>query len=165
MLARLLLIVVLMAASIFSVIKERQARHRSRVIEGMKQFGLALIEFDQEFGGYPSDRTAEDVKKGTGTDLPLTGEHVLNQLKAFGDGGSLGVIEEIGRADGGWTYFPGSNQCSNPAHPLLVSPPVDGKQMVLRIDNGIGVLGEGELDDLPEHICPPVTYPQGSGKR
>jgi hypothetical protein len=156
----LLLLVALVVASILFVIRQKQAEQRSRVMDGMKQFGLALLEFDQEFGGFPSDDTAEEVKDGTGTGLPLTGEHVLNQLKAFGGKNSLSVIDEIGRPDGDWLFFPESYRGSSPNSPILVSPPIGGDRVVLRIDNSVGRMSEGELENLPEDSYPRIRYPE-----
>lgn len=151
-----------LVASVFFYGKEKEAQRRSRAFDGMKMFGLALIEFDQEFGAYPSDVTADDVGEDTGTELPLIGNEVMNQLRAFGDVGSLGILEEVARSEGSWMYFPGANQCSNPRFPLLVSPPIGGERYVLRVDNLVGVLTPGELDDLPEYLGPPVNFPNGS---
>lgn len=159
-----LLIIAGLAAAVY-VIREKRAEHRSEVVNAMKQFGLALLEFDQEFGGYPSDATAGDVAEDTGSELPMTGEDVLNQLKAFGVHGNMDVIEEIGRKDGGWIYVPGSNHCGDPGRPILVSPPINGERIVLRIDNSVDLLSEGELDDLPDHLSDPVVFPKGSQKR
>ena len=33
---------------------------------------------------------------------------------------------------------------------------------VLRIDNQVGVMNEGELDNLPDYLYPPVTLPEES---
>lgn len=142
-------------------IREKRAEHRAEVANAMKQFGLALLEFDQEFGEYPSDAVADKVADATGSELPLTGEDVLNQLRAFGVHDTMGLIEEIGREDGGWTYVPGWNQCSNPLCPILISPPIYGERMVLRVDNGIGWFSKEESYDLPKFPYEPITFPGG----
>jgi hypothetical protein len=146
-------------ATVF-VVRQERAEHRTEVINVMRQFGMALLEFDQEFGGYPSDREADDVAERTGSELPLRGKDVLNQLRAFGLHNSMDLIDEIGREDGGWTYFPGWNQCSNPLCPILISPPIYGERIVLRVDNQVGVFSGNESYELPEFRYDPVVFPK-----
>lgn len=158
--AWLLVLAVLAAAVLVFGIGRKQAGHRKEVVNAMEQFGLALLEFDQQFGGFPSDAVAEEVADATGSGLPLTGGDVLNQLSAFGVHDTMGLIDEIGREDGGWTYVPGWNQCSNPLCPILISPPIYGERMVLRVDNSIGLFSGEESYDLPDYLYDPIVFPR-----
>ena len=67
--------------------RQQAARDRTEAISNAKQVGLALLEFEQEFGSFPSEETAEMVKKATGTELDLSGTSsnaLFRQLIAFG---------------------------------------------------------------------------------
>ncbi|MEP4077886.1 hypothetical protein [Haloferula sp.] len=63
------------------------AADRTQAISNAKQIGLALLEFDQEFGSFPNDETAEMVRESTGTELDLSGTSsnaMFRQLIAYG---------------------------------------------------------------------------------
>ncbi|MGB6219666.1 hypothetical protein [Haloferula sp.] len=67
--------------------RQGEARDRTQAINNAKQAGLALLEFDQEFGSFPNEETAALVKKATETDLDLSGTSsnaMFRQLIAFG---------------------------------------------------------------------------------
>jgi hypothetical protein len=67
--------------------RQRAARDRTEAINNAKQVGLALLEFEQEFGSFPGEETSEMVKKATGTELDLSGTSsnaMFRQLIAFG---------------------------------------------------------------------------------
>jgi hypothetical protein len=70
------------------ILRQRKAADRTQAINNAKQVGLALLEFDQEYGSFPDDATAENVQESTGTELPITGPSSANdyfrQLIAFG---------------------------------------------------------------------------------
>ena len=55
----------------------RQQKNAARVeaISNSKQIGLALLEFDQEFGAFPDDASANAVSNATNTQLTLTGSN------------------------------------------------------------------------------------------
>ncbi|MGB6222728.1 hypothetical protein [Haloferula sp.] len=121
---------------------------------------LLLFEFEEEFGNYPSDDLADQVRKATGTSLPLTGDHVLNQFEAFGV--SDGRFEMITpkAAKGEWLYLPGMNTDSYPDWPVVVTPAIGGKRFALRIGGMVSEFAASELDELPAHISDPVVIPK-----
>lgn len=53
--------------------------NRTQAINNLRQIGLALFEFDSEYGSFPSADTIADVREETGTDLEL-GDASSNQL-------------------------------------------------------------------------------------
>jgi len=80
-------VAVLLVLSPFVIFRECKVSFRTEAISNAKQMGLALLEFDQEFGAFPNDKTAELVRKATGTKLDLTGTSsnaMFRQLIAFG---------------------------------------------------------------------------------
>ena len=76
-LVELLVVIVIIAAlaglSAPMILRQRKAADRTEAINNAKQIGLALLEFDQEFGGFPDDDTAESVADATGSSLNLSG--------------------------------------------------------------------------------------------
>ena len=73
------------------MLKCRKAADRTEAISNIKQIGAMLLEFDTEYGSFPDDATAPEVKRRTGVDLTLTGPYSNNyfrQLLAGGGGKS-----------------------------------------------------------------------------
>ncbi|MGB6222068.1 hypothetical protein [Haloferula sp.] len=69
------------------VLRCKKAPERTQAISNAKQVGLALLEFDQEFGSFPDEETAAMVKKSSETKLDLSGTSsnaMFRQLIAFG---------------------------------------------------------------------------------
>lgn len=90
-LVELLVVIVIIAAlaglSAPMILRQRKAADRTQAINNAKQIGLALLEFDQEFGSFPDKSTATDVENATGTDLNLSGDtsnDYFRQLIAYG---------------------------------------------------------------------------------
>jgi prepilin-type N-terminal cleavage/methylation domain-containing protein len=90
-LVELLVVIVIIAAlaglSAPMILRQRKAADRTQAINNAKQIGLALLEFDQEYGSFPDDDTAESVLESTGTDLSFAGgrsNDYFRQLIAFG---------------------------------------------------------------------------------
>lgn len=121
---------------------------RTQAINHAKQVGLALLEFDQEYGSYPNAATAALVEKTTGTSLDLSGSSsnaMFRQLIAFGistedifharhsEGsrrpdrvftpGSALVAGEVG-----FSYVAGLDAPMNPGMPVLMTPMRTGTQ-------------------------------------
>jgi hypothetical protein len=61
------------------ILKSHEARERTEIVNRMKQIGLALQEFDSQYGCFPDQSTAAAVKEATGTTLTL-GSGSSNQL-------------------------------------------------------------------------------------
>jgi prepilin-type N-terminal cleavage/methylation domain-containing protein len=90
-LVELLVVIVIIAAlaglSAPMILRQRKAADRTQAINNAKQIGLALLEFDQEYGSFPDDNTAETVAESTGTELNFAGgkaNDYFRQLIAFG---------------------------------------------------------------------------------
>jgi prepilin-type N-terminal cleavage/methylation domain-containing protein len=90
-LVELLVVIVIIAAlaglSAPMILRQRKAADRTQGINNAKQIGLALLEFDQEFGSFPDNDTAETVKDSTGSELNLSGDtsnDYFRQLIAYG---------------------------------------------------------------------------------
>lgn len=129
------------------ILRQRDAAERTEMITSMKQIGLALLEFDQEFGSFPSDDTGADLEAATGTGLPITGSDVFNQLEAYGV--SMQPLLTVGpRTEGDWTYFPGHTTWSDPAEVILISPEIRDSAMILRIDGSIQRVPVARADTL-----------------
>ena len=122
---------------------------RTEAISNAKQVGLALLEFDQEYGSFPDDDTAEAVSESTGSTLNLSGNtsnDYFRQLIAYGiqsedifytksaytrkpdnvvnDGNAL----EPGEVGFGYVMLDattGQNTSGNPGRPVLVTPLLD----------------------------------------
>ena len=89
--ARVLVIVIVVVVVGLAInpprLSHRKPHDRTEAVNNAKQIGLALLEFEQEFGSFPSEETAEMVKKATGTELDLSGTSsnaMFRQLIAFG---------------------------------------------------------------------------------
>ena len=76
-LVELLVVIVIIAAlaglSAPVILKQRKAADRTEALNNVRQIGLALFEFDSEYGTFPDNNTAEDVKEATGTELSFSG--------------------------------------------------------------------------------------------
>jgi type II secretory pathway pseudopilin PulG len=55
--------------------RKHNASDRTEAINNIKQIGAMLIEFDTDYGGFPDDKTALEVKRKTKTDFTLTGQY------------------------------------------------------------------------------------------
>jgi prepilin-type N-terminal cleavage/methylation domain-containing protein len=91
-LVELLVVIVIIAAlaglSAPVILKQRKAADRTEAINNVKQINLALIDFDNDYGGFPDNQTAEDVKEATGSALNFGGtfsNDYLRQLIAAGN--------------------------------------------------------------------------------
>ena len=130
------------------VLRCPKATERTWAINNAKQVGLALLEFDQEFGSFPDETTAAMVKKSTGTDLDFSGQSsnaMFRQLIAFGvqsedlffvpkhpecrNKPDNNISEDKALEDGevGWSYIMlaggvGQNASGNPGRPVLAAP-------------------------------------------
>lgn len=122
----------LMAMVLLATFKQRnEARRRTEIFDHAKQLHLALIDFDDDYGMYPSDELAKEEPEFAG----LTGPRVLEQLEA------AGCVENLGRLlavsddpDAEWYYFPDASTSGEPNRPVLILPPMEDKIVILRID-------------------------------
>jgi hypothetical protein len=64
----------------FLIRSPHEGRNRSQVVHGSRQIGLALLEFDAEYGTFPNDLTSAEVTKKLpehGYDLASTSSNAL----------------------------------------------------------------------------------------
>lgn len=76
-LVELLVVIVIIAAlaglTAPMVIRQRKKADQTEATNNARQIGLAMLEFETEYGSYPDASTAETVKENTETDLTLEG--------------------------------------------------------------------------------------------
>ncbi|MES2659757.1 MAG: sigma-70 family RNA polymerase sigma factor [Verrucomicrobiota bacterium] len=136
---------------------------RTLAINNARQCGLALFEFESEYGSFPNEETAARVKEATKTNADLKGttaNDCLFQLIAAGIAATDFIFaletpsERNGRKPGplmnlekcAFSYLSGMNAAGNPSRPILVTPLVagtgifdrkalGGKAVILRVDN------------------------------
>ena len=72
-LVELLVVIVIIAAlaglTAPMVIRQRKKADQTEAVNNARQIGLALFEFETEYGSFPDDSTAEAVKSATDTEL------------------------------------------------------------------------------------------------
>ncbi len=83
-LVELLVVIVIIAAlaglTAPMVIRQRKKADQTEAVNNAKQIGLALFEFENEYGSYPDATTAIAVKDSTGTSMSITGTTNSNDL-------------------------------------------------------------------------------------
>jgi len=118
----------------------------AEAINKARQIGLALLEFDTEYGFYPFEKTLADVEETTGGKLP-TGDKssntLLRQLFAAGITAQessffanvIGVMKggfqekpaaALAKGRNAFAYIAGLNSAGIPARPLVVCPLIPG---------------------------------------
>lgn len=115
---------------------------RTEAMSNQRQVGLALLEFDQEFGEMPSDATVAAVVKLTGSTLDFSdgsSNAMFRQLIAYGiqsedifyakhPGGTVEPDNDIhGKhalavGEVGFSYVEGLNTSGDPETPVLLTP-------------------------------------------
>ncbi len=63
------IIAILAGVGVPALMKKQKEGYRAEAIMNAKQVGLALFGFDGEWGAYPDDSTAEDIKNDLESDL------------------------------------------------------------------------------------------------
>ena len=111
-----------------------------------RQIGLLLLEFEQDYGVFPSDASRTDVEEATGVKMPAadkTSNSLLRQLFAAGlvkdEAVFFAKVPGVKKADGvtvkekaleqgenAFAYVAGLSTEGNPARPILVCPLVPG---------------------------------------
>ena len=152
-LVELLVVIVIIAAlaglSAPMILRQQKAAARTEAISNAKQVGLALLEFDQEYGSFPDNDTAEEVAASTGTDLNLSGDtsnDYFRQLIAYGiqsedifftktaytrkPDNVINASNALEAGEVGFGYVmldatTAQNTSGNPGRPVLVTPLLD----------------------------------------
>lgn len=134
------------------ILRSAKAGERTEAISNAKQIGLALLEFDQEFGSFPDEKTRVLLLENKETDLDLSGSSsnaMFRQLIAYGlESEEIFFCEnpalptrrpdnkiENGKAleagEVGFSYIAGLNSSCNPGQPVLCASMIPGS---LRFD-------------------------------
>jgi hypothetical protein len=127
------------------ILKQRHAADRVEMINNAKMLHLAMLDLEAEYGSFPSDKLAESKPRFAG----LTGPRVLEQLNAADD--SNDVERLLAARDGPvakWYYFPGQTTSSPAANPLLLSPQVGDKIVIVRVDGSANAVSATTLSGL-----------------
>lgn len=137
------------------IMKQKKAAERTECISNLRQIGLALFEFEEEYGTFPSDELAAEEEKFS----ELKKARVLDQLEAAGLGRDIDRLLAVGSLwEGDWLYFPGLSTSSPPDAPVLISPEIDGKRLVLRVDSSARAESEAAVNamDLSKAVAIPA---------
>lgn len=149
------------------ILRSAKASERTQAINNAKQVGLALLEFDQEYGSFPEEATIEMVRRATKTKLNLSGNSsnaIFRQLIAFGiqseyifycvhpdadkPDGDMRPGRALEAGEVGFAYIAGLNTSLNPGKVVLLAPmkhgtrqfwrePFQTKAVLLRLDNSV----------------------------
>lgn len=138
----LLLIVILYGLTKPAVIRSGPKANQTEAVSNLRQVGLALSEFEHDYGRMPDATTAEVIQKATETELRLgttTSNDFFRQLLASGVATSESIFyaetAESHKADNnfegpkalekgecGMSYFVSVPENSDPARPLAATP-------------------------------------------
>ncbi len=152
----------LMAPVIF---RKRGPHPRTEIINNAKQVGLALFEFDSEYGRFPDSSTIPAVRAATSTTMALgssSSNDFFRQLIATGlksekvfwaetansprKGDDVLGAKALEKGECGFTYIAGLTSSGDPYAPVLMAPvipgtwkfdpmPYKGKAVVLCLDS------------------------------
>lgn len=145
--------------------EEKLKELRLRMISNARMIGLALFEFETEYGSFPNEETAAAVKAATGTEADLkaaTANDCMFQLIAAGimhvddvfsqekpgDKKENGSKPLMNLEKCSFAYLSGMNASGSPRRPLMVFPLIPGtglfdrkamggKAVILRVDNSV----------------------------
>lgn len=141
------ILVMLVGLSSPLVIRSRKKSDQTEAISNARQIGMALLEFDTEYGSFPDATTTESVRQATGSTLSMgtaSSNDFFRQLLGAGMAGSEamfyakidgtrkpdGVFEGPGEAlkkgECGFTYFLGARYEDNAKRPLVVTAMIPG---------------------------------------
>lgn len=128
------------------VIRSHRNSPHTDAVNNARQIGLALFEFDAEYGKLPDASTISAVRKKTGTLMPLgtkTANDYLRQLIAAGiidneatfhaaiagskkPDNRIAGTHALEQGECGFSYLSGLSFSGNPARPILVTPLIPG---------------------------------------
>ena len=139
----------------FDLLGKRKQAVRFQAVSNARQLGLALLEFEVDYGEFPSEATAPVIARESGKEVPLkpvSSQDYLKQLVAHGAVKNLDLMVWSRPKKGeqpdpsqSFAYVGGGSTTSNPSRPLLIAPlkedgetfdpkPFDGKAIVLHVD-------------------------------
>jgi len=144
-----ILIGVIVAGGVVLLVFDKQRRERQdliRMVSNVRQLGMALFEFETEYGKLPDETTIDVVKANSGTNLPLgteTSNDFFRQLIASGiatnesmfyvkiPGGKkpdnrMDGVHALEKGEVGYVWFRGGSVVGSPNRPLIAAPMIPG---------------------------------------
>ena len=132
------------------------------LIGNMRQIGMAMFEFQVEFGEFPNFQLNKFIKeKGDHPEL-LDPDYLFSQLLASDMTQAKNIFKTPPDSSGEWLYFGhGLNPKSKSTEVLLMSPLVGGKVGILRIDNSVKLVLPEDANKMTVEInSVPIRIPQ-----
>ncbi len=156
--------------NLMDLLKKQRDAQKNRVLQTVaimnaRQIGIALFEFETEYGSFPDAKTAVAVKEATETKADLkaaTANDCFYQLMASGicPNDEIFTIKDPAKKRKAparlpdhlekcaFSYLIGMNAAGNPSRPVVIAPLVKGKEIfdpvalggkavVLRVDNSV----------------------------
>lgn len=146
-----LLVVIVIIASLAGltapmVIRQRKKADQTEATSNARQIGLAMFEFETEYGRFPDSASAAEVKTNTETTLTITGSKAndyFRQLMGAGytqsetmfyakvpgakkPDGNIATTNALAKGEVGFGYIlqgtVGLSTAGNPARPYVVTP-------------------------------------------
>jgi hypothetical protein len=137
---------ILLGLSAPLVLRSRKKTDQTEAVNNARQIGMALYEFEAEYGKFPDATTIAEVRKKTGSLLPLqmkTSNDFFRQLIAAGIVQSEVIFyakisgckkpsmwsvpsEDLAKSECGFSYLAGQSSSGNPSRPLVVTPLIPG---------------------------------------
>jgi type II secretory pathway pseudopilin PulG len=137
---------VLLGLSAPLVLRSRKKTDQTEAVNNARQIGLALFEFEAEYGKFPDAMTIAAVRQKSGTTFLLgtrTANDFFRQLIASeitqseamfyakGSGvrkpdGVLTDVAALAKRECGFTYFLGARRTDDPGRPIVVAPMIPG---------------------------------------
>jgi hypothetical protein len=128
------------------VIRSHRDPSQTEAVNKARQIGMALFEFEAEYGRLPDATTIAEVRRRKGSSLPLrttTSNDFFRQLisadivqnerifyakiKGCKKLGMWGVpSEDVAKGECGFSYLAGLSSKGNPSRPVVVTPLVPG---------------------------------------
>lgn len=113
------------------ILKQRQKADQVEMTNNARMMNLALMNFESDYGSFPSDKLVAEEPAFSG----LTGPKVLEQLEAHDGAVDVERLLTVRRGPAAtWYYFPGLSTSSDAGLPVLVSPEIGEKIVILRVD-------------------------------
>jgi len=158
-LVELLVVVVIIAAlaglALPQVMKYRKKADLTQAQSNVRQIGMALLEFETAYSGYPDETTVQQVTDNTGTQLNLAGNSAnayMRQLLAT----EVAPSEEIFYAKAAYTKKPDNIKTTNKA----LEPGEVGFGYIMNGNRAISSAG----DPTRPILVAPLAYPFQNGQ-
>ena len=128
------------------VIRSHRNSDQTEAVSNARQIGMALFEFETEYGRFPDARTIAEVQKKTGTLLPLDtrisndffrqliGSRIAQSEPMFyakirgarKPDGLMDPAHALTKGEVGFAYLSGLTSKGNPSRPIVVTPLIPG---------------------------------------